>query len=250
MLIQWVDCDTRFREDDVPSRLDLVFTSDKEAIKEIKYECPLGKSDHILMEINLEMETETIDEEYKRERYRYNRTNFDGIREHFEKANWNEFENEDDVQRKWEEFIKIYNEAVEIYVPKGGNSCRKGKEWYNERCERARKRKTRSWNKWMKVKTEDNWKDYITSRNECVKVMREVKHGYEKDIMQKCKSEPKLFYRHVNGKMRKKESVTSLEDEGRIYHDEQNMAEVIRDFNRSLPRKEIFISLVEIGLWR
>ena len=51
MMIQWIDCDTRFRGGDAPSRLDLIFTRDKEAIEEIKYKCPLGKSNHILMKI-------------------------------------------------------------------------------------------------------------------------------------------------------------------------------------------------------
>ena len=33
MMIQWIDCDTRFRGGDAPSRLDLIFTRDKEAIE-------------------------------------------------------------------------------------------------------------------------------------------------------------------------------------------------------------------------
>ena len=42
------------------------------------------------------------------------------------------------------------------------------------------------------------WKDYVTARNECVNIMRIEKQNYEKDKMVKCKSDPRLFYRHIN----------------------------------------------------
>ena len=76
VMTQWIDCDTRFSGSDTPARLDLLFTSDDEAVKEIRYESPLGKSDHVLMEINLGEEMVIMNEEYKMERYRYNKTNF------------------------------------------------------------------------------------------------------------------------------------------------------------------------------
>ncbi len=44
---------------------------------------------------------------------------------------WKDFEDAEDVQKKWDEFIRIYNSAVEKFVPKGGVRCRKGKEWFN-----------------------------------------------------------------------------------------------------------------------
>ncbi len=40
LMMQWIDCETRFSEKDKPSRLDLLFTSDKESIETIN-ECPL-----------------------------------------------------------------------------------------------------------------------------------------------------------------------------------------------------------------
>ncbi len=44
---------------------------------------------------------------------------------------WKDFEDAEDVREKWDEFIRIYNSAVEKFVPKGGVRCRKGKEWFN-----------------------------------------------------------------------------------------------------------------------
>ena len=46
---------------------------------------------------------------------------------------------------------------------------------------------------------------YINERNECVKICREEKRNYEKDITDKCKENPKLFYRYVNDKLKNKQ---------------------------------------------
>ena len=241
LMTQWVDCDTRFSGGDTPSRLDLLFTSDGEAVEEIKYECPLGKSDHILMGIRLGKDLESTDEEYKMERHKFSKANFDEMKKYFEGANWSYFENSESIQGKWDEFVKIYNEAVERFVPKGRKYCEKGKEWYNGRCEKARKCKTRAWNKWRKGRIESNWKDYVEVRNECVKILREEKYKYEKDIMDKCKSEPKLFYRHINSRMKKREGITELKDNGRVYNDEKDMAEVMnRKFQTVFTEEEDF----------
>ena len=242
MLIQWIDCDTRFRTGDVPARLDLIFTSDKEAIEEIKYECPLGKSDHIMMEMNLGRDSSLIEENYKKERFRYSRANYDGLKQYFENVNWTNFFNAGNTQKKWDEFIRIYDEAVKIYVPKGRDNYKKGREWYNRRCDKARKGKIRTWNKWRKERTENRWREYIEARNESVRVMREEKYNYEKDIINKCKKEPKLFYRHVNNKMKKQEGITRLKVDERVYQDKQDMAEVMnKEFQKVFTEEGDFV---------
>ncbi len=43
------------------------------------------------------------------------------------------------------------------------------------------------------------------------------------DIIDKCINEPKLFFRHTNVKMKKKEGVSRLKVEGKIYEDAQDM---------------------------
>ena len=66
---QWVKETTRYRGDDEPSQLDLVFTKKPEVEPGIDYLCPVGKSDHVLMEINIqEEELHKCNEEYKKER--------------------------------------------------------------------------------------------------------------------------------------------------------------------------------------
>ena len=48
--------------------------------------------------------------------------------------------------------------------------------------------------------------------NEYVRLKRKEEKRYEKDIVYKCKKEPKLFYRFVTGRLQHKESVAQLKE--------------------------------------
>ena len=41
------------RGEDISSRLDLLFTKGINLEKDISYECPLGRSDHVILEIDI-----------------------------------------------------------------------------------------------------------------------------------------------------------------------------------------------------
>ena len=227
LMTQWIDKETRFMGSDNPSRLDLVFTSNPESIDSVNYGCPLGKSDHVLIQVNLSGEKLVMQESYKSERYRYNKTNFEGIREFFREVSWTCFDNAGDIEEKWSEFMRIYNDAVQRFVPKGRKNCKKGKEWFNDRCKAARQRKMDAWKRWRRKRDNNNWREYVVARNECVDVMRIEKRSYEKDIMVKCKSTPRLLYRHINGKLKRREGIESLIVDGEVYDEAEEMAEVM-----------------------
>ncbi len=94
----------------------------------------------------------------------------------------NDFEDADDVQEKWDEFIRIYNTAVE--KPRG-ERCRRGKEQFNTKCKKARNCKLNGWNRWKKRKTENRWKEYIDARNKYVEIIRMERKYNERDIIEK-----------------------------------------------------------------
>ena len=72
-----------------------------------------------------------------------------------------------------------------------------------------------------------NKEDYKWARNEYVLVRREEEKGYEKDIVEKCKDEPKLFYRFINGKIKQKDKVERLKDGSETYEDPKDMSEIL-----------------------
>ena len=90
MFVQWITCNTRIRCQEELSRLGLVFTTGPNDMQEARYQCPLGKSEHIVAELEKkEVEDGNRDEAYKEERYDYGRANFDASRECFGNSDWN-----------------------------------------------------------------------------------------------------------------------------------------------------------------
>ena len=49
----------------------------------------------------------------------------------------------------------------------------------------------------------------------------------KKDVVDKCKDEPKLFYGHIRGKMMNREVIEELEKEGITYKTAQEMSEIM-----------------------
>ena len=49
-MTQWVEEKTRYRGEDEPSQLDLIFTKEAELIENVKCGCPIGMSDHVMIE--------------------------------------------------------------------------------------------------------------------------------------------------------------------------------------------------------
>ena len=65
--------------------------------------------------------------------------------------------------------------------------------------------------------------NYLNKWNEYVKIRREEQKNYEKDIVNKCKNHPKLFYRYVNGKLKDKKETSKLRINDEINEDAEEM---------------------------
>ncbi len=75
LLMLWVTENTRYRRDDKPARLDLILTKGLDLTKELSYGCPIGKSDHVIMEFEIDKQVnEGKREEMKKMEERNGRT--------------------------------------------------------------------------------------------------------------------------------------------------------------------------------
>ena len=75
----------------------------------------IGKSDHVLIELELREGTYIArNEKDKRGRRIYSKTDFHGIKKFFKETKLNEFYREEvGVEEKWRMFRNIYNKGVE-----------------------------------------------------------------------------------------------------------------------------------------
>ena len=56
-----------------------------------------------------------------------------GLRTFFTETDWSSFHVTRNTQKKWDEFIRIYTEGIDRYVPKMVIREKKRNEWFN-RC--------------------------------------------------------------------------------------------------------------------
>ena len=136
---QWVDEFTRYRGEVEPTILDLICTKKPEVGPTLKYLSPMGKSDHVVIEVELkETEGKIWNEEYKIGRLNHAKSNFVDLRKYFGDVDWKQIMEGKTVQEKYEIFLEKYKIGVQKYVPvyraKKGKHC-----WYNARCAKAKK---------------------------------------------------------------------------------------------------------------
>ena len=238
MMEQKVKENTRYRGDDEPARLDLVLTRDVGIEDEIQYKCPLGKSDHVVLQMRLQEEEESKDELYKSNRLNYKKTDKRSLREYFGRIDWNDLFEAGEVQEKYDIFMNVYTTGVRKFVPKYKGKEEQKNDWFNVTCLKAREKRDRAWRRWKRNRNERNRENYQILRNEYVKVRKEEERKFEKDIVEKCKEQPKLFYRFINRKLKVKETIVRLKGEEGIIEDPKDMADLLNNRFQQVFTKE------------
>ena len=228
VMTQWIQEPTRYRGDDTPARLDLLLTKEPDVIEALQYKCPIGKSDHVMIEFQVsEGSAAPRDEAHRKDRFNFGKTNFTGLRRYFNEADWRSFNESSEIEIKWQIFLSIYNTGLDKYVPKLGERGKWKEDWFNKKCEKAKEVRDAAWKTWRKRGTSRTKEEYKTARNEYVRIRREEQKNFERDIIDRCKDEPKLFYRYVNGKLKHKEGISKLKFEGEVYDDAAEQAEIM-----------------------
>lgn len=77
------------------------------------------------------------------------------------------------------------------------------------------------------------WKEQTDARNELTRIRGEEERNYEKNITEKCKDEPKLLYKFINGKLNTESSIQSSEQEARCTRRTRNHTTVTLNFTKA-----------------
>ena len=238
-LHQHVNQPTRFRGNDRPSKLDLIFTRQPEDITDLNYGAPLGKSDHAVLDMKYWADIKNDTKQFKGT-YNYKKGDYIGLREYFKKVNWGRDLTIKDINLQNTKFRDIYNEGLDKFIPKfkQGKSPQDHKKWFNARCEQARRNKELLWIRYSRHRSVAARTRYNEARNTYTRIRIEAQRNYEKDIIEKSKEEPKLFYNFINSKTKKREQILAITDEGVTYDNDKEMSEILNKKYQSVFTKE------------
>lgn len=123
------------------------------------------------------------------------------------------------IEELWGELQSKFKELKYKFVPKitsGNPSWKKLGEYpIDKRLQEAVRRKHATHRNWMQKKrvsgtAERSRLEYTKARNLVSKLMRQAKRKFEREVAKKAKTNPKAFWRHVNGKLKTKVGVSPL----------------------------------------
>ena len=212
---------TRKRGDDEPSILDLIITDEETQISEVKYDSPLGKSDHstLIFDFNCYIEKTTPSK-----RYNYEKGDYEAMMNDIEQSKWNQkfidLSNScTDVNVLWLELKTKIESIREKYVPIINSSNKphwsiKGSIPLDKKTLKLLKEKDRLHRKWIRtINSEENNSrrlEYTKARNKAKSSVRSAKRAFEKEIAYKAKRNPKPFWAYTRRKIKTSTGVSAL----------------------------------------
>ena len=209
-LTQHVDSVTRGRGTNTPSILDLVLSSQDDAVENIHIDSPLGSSDHSVMHIDYRcvpaLEPDKIVYMYKKADYKKMIEMLD--------LNWDELfqDHLEDVNQLWDIFAKKYAEAESVCVPK--KVVKSGTKRFTVPLDRktlAKKRKKyRLWKRYLETREGEIYSEYRKCSNQLRRLTRKAAKICEQRIASNSKGNPKIFFKYVNSKTKLRPAVPDL----------------------------------------
>ena len=237
-MIQHVREPTRYRNEEQPNILDLIFTNEEGMISDLKYCEPIGNSDHVTLLFNLLTGSE--DKHEIRQTLRYFKGDYDAINFVLESIKWEDTLAHKGAEESWNEFADILNNLSKEYIPVRNSSTKIfNTPWMNEETLKSLKRKRTKWKKFNYCRNPQNRELYAQARNEAKRKVKEAKRDYEKEVASKSKSNPKVFWKYIQSKTKVKDEIKCIEDsEGDIHTDDTIKAELLNSYFTSVFTKE------------
>ena len=238
LLHQHVTCNTRFREGNAPSRLDLLFSNKDHLVEELQTSQPLGKSDHIVLSWKCIYEQEHSKDRTRTDRegrFDFRKGKYKEMSERLGKIDWTILEDME-VQAVWNYIQQSLLESIKLFVPSARRK-RKGKltPWWNNELKKQVKRKHKTWKDYVRTREPDEYKAYVHQRNLTTKMIRKAKAEYEATLVQKIKTEPQKLHRYIRSQLKVRAMVGPLEMEsGCLTENDSEVAETLNTFFKSV----------------
>ena len=233
LFIQHQKKPTRYREGQQSNTLDLVFTDSEELIQEVKVEAPLGKSDHYSLLLSLSVSPSRIE---KKPRKNFGKMDSKILKNELKQINWQENLESKDTNETWEFIKDKITEAIDKSTPMSKPTSKRGKQWMDKATLDIVKNKHKLFREWHKNGNDKNdKKDYNKANNRARKECRKANKAYERKIAEESKTNPKMFFKYTNSKLKSKSGIADLtKEDGTKTKDDSEKAELLNLFFQSV----------------
>ena len=245
-MTQYVNFPTRARGSDNPSCIDWLFANNEALINGIMDSSPLGGSDHIMIETDLNIKPKDSTTKYTK--YYYDKGNYEEMRNYVVKET-ESIPQTDNIDELWEWLTSTLNHARDQFIPhkeiKDNQTPGKKRHTnhYDEHTIRKIRRKHKCWQRYMETRSGEKYMEYRRLCNQVKNMTKKSKKKIEREIARDSKANPKKFWQYVNKKTSIRQGVPDLvyeDDDGNEKNttNDQEKDEVLADFFSSVFTEE------------
>jgi len=138
---------------------------------------------------------------------------------------------------------------MENHIPKKKSNPKERHKlvWIDKKTMRKIKKKYNLYKRFLGSKSGQDYLNYKQERNECKKAIKRAKREYEKKIAKDCKSNPKIFWKYVQEKLKTNTGISTLRDQfGSIASTDSQKATLLNTFFASVFTNEDKTNIPEI----
>ena len=244
-LHQLVDQFTRQRGNDQPSLLDLVLTNSPDIVTSISFDPPLGKSDHcvLLVQVNMVFNVNPCPDNMT---YNFYRGDYTSITDALNSINWKEEFQCKTVSQSWTYLKNQLHMLMHKHIPKKTSKLdKKNPPWLSKAAREAIKRKKKAWNKYKSQQTTWSAQRYRHIRNQCCLELRNIKYKFEQKIASESKSQPKSSWNYVNSRSMSSSYIPDLTNpDGNLTSNDHDKAQVLNSYFSSVFTNEYMTTTI------
>ena len=245
-LHQHISDPTHFRSQQQPNTLDLLFSNDQYIINSVKMNSPIGKSHHVMISFMIACDSDDLcgTKVVKL----FHKVNTEEMEKELAKVDWTLSLNKS-LEENWTFFEDTLNDCIKKYVPckviKKSKASR-NPAWMNKNVRDLIREKNSAFKKYLSTRTISDYKNYCRLRNKTRKATRSAAKQYEKTVVKFSKSNPKIFYKYTNSKLKTCSGIPTLEHEGKIYKSNTDKANLLNSHFSSVFTNEDLTNIPSI----
>ncbi|PJE77977.1 hypothetical protein CI610_03092 [invertebrate metagenome] len=130
------------------------------------------------------------------------------------------------MHQAWECLVEIISKLIDKHIPVHKVNA-KHRSNLDQQTRQSMITKSRKWQKYLHCSTQDNWDAYKEARNQTTKNIRTSEYNLERDLVEKIKTDPKLFWKHVRSKTKTK---SCIQQNGILTQEDKETANVMVRF--------------------
>ena len=196
--------------------LDIVLSSQKKLVDNVKIKEPLGNSDHNQMHFNINIKSDRT--KVKQCRRNFEKGNYKEIRKSLALIDWNDKMKNKTATECWNILRGELDSAIDSYVPMKKQGKRSKKKHLSKEAFRKIRQKQHMWRVYKHTGNETDYDAYKEALNAATNEVRKSKRNFEHKLAQHIKSDSKSFYAYVRSKQNVRDEVGPLEDNFGIFN--------------------------------